>query len=109
MLEWHDAVLKQKNSPLHDSDVSRINVLAAASIAVEKGNDPIRWFVACVRKNFEYVTQTAEDAAHATLKRIRKQQNGGVSELFGQLLESTKPEEAPELDDLDDFEEGGDE
>lgn len=107
VLAWHARVVQVKNSPLQDTDGSRINTLAAAAMALD-ANTPMAWFVACIKAKFEFVTQAAEDAARVTLLDWRRQQGG--ANLFANLIKSTTPPVVPDMDDETPFDDGeGDE
>lgn len=104
VLDWHSRVVKVGNSPFQDSDGSRINTLAAASLARDAKN-PMAWFTSCIQEKFKFVTQAAEDAASKSLKDWRRQQ-GGVADLFAKLTQATTPAATPDVDDesFDDLE-----
>ncbi len=104
MLDWHSRVAKVNNSPVQDSDGSRINVLAAAAMALDGKADSMAWFVSCVQSGFEFVNQAAEDAASKTFKKLR---GNSANELFGNLVESTKlPVMVPPDDEDEPYDDG---
>lgn len=95
VLEWHSRVSKLKNSPLRDTDISRVNTLAAAALSLKK-DEPIKFFVWCVKTDkFKSISQAAEDAAHKTLKELRR--NGDdLAGLFGKVLDRMTPDDVGE-------------